>query len=115
MNKAHTPPNAADPAKRSHRSYPAAFKIQVVHECRQRGASVADVALRHGINANIVHRWLHEFDRGHFQAAQVAQPGFVPVLLDAPASADAAPAGTSASTAPPGHPSPGAYSGERDR
>ena len=36
------------------------LKLQVVQECRRRGASVAGVALSHGINANIVHRWLRE-------------------------------------------------------
>ena len=33
---------------------------QVTHECRQSVASVAGVALSHGINANIVHRWLRK-------------------------------------------------------
>ena len=39
------------------RKYSAHFKSQVVQECRRRGASVAGVALSHGINANVVHRW----------------------------------------------------------
>ena len=32
----------------------------VVAQCQVRGASVAGVALAHGINANNVHRWLRE-------------------------------------------------------
>ena len=40
--------------------YSPEFKTQVLQECRQSGASVAGVALAHGINANIAHRWLRE-------------------------------------------------------
>ena len=32
-------------------------KAQVVAECGAPGASVAKVAMSHGINANVVHRW----------------------------------------------------------
>lgn len=39
------------------RRYSAALKAQVVAECAAVGASVARVALAHGINANVVHRW----------------------------------------------------------
>ena len=40
------------------------FKPQVVGACAEPGASIAGVALQHGINANIVHRWLGEHSRG---------------------------------------------------
>lgn len=40
------------------RSYPKSFKAQVVEECTQPGASVAGVALSHGLNANLVHKWI---------------------------------------------------------
>lgn len=33
------------------------LKARVVAECAQPGASVAAVALAHGLNANLVHRW----------------------------------------------------------
>ncbi len=68
------------------RQYSAQFKSQVVRESRAEGASVAGVALAHGINANIVHRWRRELDAG----ALVAQPAreFVPLQL-APAAAPA--------------------------
>ena len=39
------------------RSYSKAFKAQVVQECSLPGNSVASVALSHGINTNVVHRW----------------------------------------------------------
>jgi transposase len=34
------------------------FKLAVVAECRQPGASVSAVALAHGLNANLVRKWL---------------------------------------------------------
>ncbi len=36
------------------------FKAEVVQACRQAGASVAAIALRSGLNANVVYRWLRE-------------------------------------------------------
>jgi transposase-like protein len=39
------------------RRYPPAFKAQVLRECEQSGASIAGVALRHGLNPNLVHKW----------------------------------------------------------
>ncbi|MFW9103187.1 transposase [Pseudomonas sp. P4795] len=43
---------------RQRKSYPKSFKAQVVHECEQPGVSVAAIAMRHGINANVVRRWI---------------------------------------------------------
>ena len=48
------------PNSPNRRKYSAQFKAQVVAQCRQAGTSVASVALRHGINHNVVHRWLKE-------------------------------------------------------
>lgn len=39
------------------REHPAALRQQVLNECAQPGASVAKVALAHGLNANLVHAW----------------------------------------------------------
>ncbi|WP_369334441.1 transposase, partial [Stenotrophomonas maltophilia] len=41
---------------RQRRTFPKAFKAQVIEECAQSGASVAGVALSHGLNANLVHK-----------------------------------------------------------
>jgi transposase len=46
---------------RSRRRYSAQFKQEVVALCRQPGMSVASVARRHGINHNIVHRWIRMY------------------------------------------------------
>ncbi len=61
------------------RFYSPELKLQVVRGCAQRGASIAGVARQHGINANIVHRWLRE----HSQGTLVNRPQtFVPVTLN---------------------------------
>lgn len=39
------------------RRYDDELKAQVIAECDAAGASVAKVAMSHGINANVVHRW----------------------------------------------------------
>ena len=39
------------------RRHSAQFKALVLAECAAPGASVAKVAMSHGLNANIVHRW----------------------------------------------------------
>ena len=42
---------------RRRRHYSAELKEQILLECAQPGASVAKIAMAHGINANIVHGW----------------------------------------------------------
>lgn len=69
-------------SKRVRRSYSKALKAQILAECATPGASVAKVAMSHGINANVVHTWR--------RLAQV-QPdagGFVALALE-PAMPDA--------------------------
>jgi transposase-like protein len=43
---------------RQRRSYPKSFKTQVVQECEQPGVSIVAIAMSHGINANVVRRWI---------------------------------------------------------
>jgi transposase len=59
---------------RQRRSYPKALKAQIVAECNQPGASIAGVALSHGVNANLVHKWIRLASR-----AATVTPAFVPV------------------------------------
>ena len=60
---------------RQRSSYPKPFKAQVVQECLQPGASVSRVAIRHGINANVIRKWLPLY-RDQLPAAL---PAVVPV------------------------------------
>ena len=83
MKIMHTMASEANASRPQRRFYSPQLKCQVMQECRQSGASVAGVALSHGINANIVHRWLRE----NSQTALVPQSrananAFVPVTLD---------------------------------
>lgn len=46
------------PSRSNRRVHSAEFKAQVLAECRQPGASVAGVAIAHGLNPNVVRKWL---------------------------------------------------------
>jgi transposase len=77
MNIVHTMASEARTPKR--RYYSPELKLQVVRAYARADASIAGVAMQHGVNANIVHRWLRE----HSQGTLVAQPlAFVPVTLE---------------------------------
>ena len=43
---------------RQRSSYPKPFKAQVVQECLQPEATISSVAIHHGINANVIRKWL---------------------------------------------------------
>lgn len=68
------------------RTHSPEFKARVIAACRQPGASIAAVALAHGINANVVHKWLAGIGmkRSSQQATQPpgALPQFLPVTLN---------------------------------
>lgn len=78
------------------RKHSAELRAEVVQACRQPGASVAAIALRSGLNANLVHRWLREDGRSlddgvGNRAAVTTRPGaeFMPLQLPPPAVAAA--------------------------
>ena len=88
MNIMHTMASEARTKVPKRRFYSPAFKLQVVGQCAEPGASIAAVALKHAINANIVHRWLREHDQGTL----INRPQtFVPVTLSAAKEAETAP------------------------
>lgn len=62
------------------RQYSVAFKTQVLAECEVPGASVAKVALAHGINSNIVHGW-RKLARGPAAVPAADAMRFVPVTI----------------------------------
>ena len=67
----------------SRRRYSAELQAQVLAECGAPGASVAKVAMSHGINANVVHRWRQLAREGRGAAAAKLPTEFVPVSLPA--------------------------------
>ena len=81
MKIMHTMASEAQSDRPTRRFYSPELKTQVKQECRQSGASVAGVALSHGINANIVHRWLREPAPSALSVQSQAN-AFVPVTLN---------------------------------
>ena len=76
------------------RKHSAQFRAEVLQACRQAEASVAAIALRNGLNANVVYRWLREDARGvgagaGSHAAVSTRPGgeFIALQMPAPAVA----------------------------
>ena len=63
---------------KTRRRHSAELKQQILAECAQPGASVASVALSHGINANVVHKWRRMV---HAPSTDLQLPMFVPVAL----------------------------------
>lgn len=61
------------------RTYSKSFKAQVIQACAEPGASIANIALSHSLNANLVHKWI----RLHAQKSLALQPAFIP-LRDQP-------------------------------
>ncbi len=79
---------------KTRRRYGAQFKAKVLAQCDEPGMSVAKVAMSHGINDNIVHRWrqLARQQQTSQHSAMTPQPTavppaqFVPLALPAPAA-----------------------------
>ena len=65
------------------RRHDAALKARVLAECAKPGASVAAVALQHGLNANLVHRWrrLASGEAPARTGLEIAPAPFVPVAV----------------------------------
>ncbi len=76
--------------KDTRRRYDAAMKAQVVAACDEPGASVAKVAMAHGINANVVHRWRQLAREGRPAPAKTGE--FIALPLMVPREAGPAPA-----------------------
>lgn len=68
-------------AKRRRR-HSAALKARVLAACAEPGASVAQIALENGLNANLVHKWRRRA-RGSVQVTKdlVPVPEFVPLPI----------------------------------
>lgn len=80
--------------RRRRRRHSAEFKATVIEECLRPGVSIAAVALAHGLNANMLRKWVID---GEYRLAAPAPvspavcepvptlaPTFVPLALPAP-------------------------------
>ena len=83
------PQTPRNPERRTHRTYSPQFKAELTAACRIPGASIAALALQHGMNANVLHRWLKEWEQGRHRlgpdastlAVTAPTPAFIPVNL----------------------------------
>ena len=70
------------------RRHTAEFKAKVVEEGRRPGISIAAVALAHGVNANLLRRWIQDAEAPKGGERRAKSADFVEVpLLPAPAKA----------------------------
>ena len=82
-------PDSRSCAPRTRRVYSAQFKAELIAACQQPGASIAATAREHGMNANVLHRWLKEHRLGLHQptcdTAHAVASGIAPHCDDAAA------------------------------
>jgi transposase len=78
----------ASESRERRQRYSAELKARIMAECAATGASVARVAMAHGINANVVHRWRQLAREGGARRTgpsttpvASAATGFVPVVI----------------------------------
>jgi transposase len=78
-----------DPLKATKRRHSAAFKRKLVKLTEQPGASVAAIALAHGVNANLLFKWRRAQFSRPARVRPVTQAVLLPVTMDPlpPASA----------------------------
>jgi transposase len=62
------------------RKHSLAFKRRLIEQTLVPGASVARIALEHGVNANLLFKWR----RQHVRAARSAPSSLLPVILSEP-------------------------------
>jgi len=73
-----------NPKNSSRRVRSAEFKARILSECRQPGASVSAVAIAHGLNTNVVRKWLAGRGLKRMSAAAPAARGTAPALQFVP-------------------------------
>ncbi len=65
-------------APKKRRRYTAEFKARIVAACQQPEASISQIAQNHGLNANLVHKWIRAARRPD---TAPAPPAFLPIAL----------------------------------
>jgi transposase len=95
----HTMKSESQVGKASRRQHDLAFKRDLVQQCLEPGASVSAIALRSGVNANMLFKWR----RDHLRRTSSLQPAvLLPIQLAAEVEAQAHAA--SPAVAPPSRP-----------
>ncbi|WP_180105790.1 MULTISPECIES: transposase [unclassified Acinetobacter] len=68
------------------RTYSAEFKQQIVQACKAPDVSIASVALQHGLNTNLVSKWIRLIDAkpGSDRTPLPNKPAFIALSCSAP-------------------------------
>ena len=66
------------------RKYALAEKVRILEETRRPGASIAEVARAHGVNANVVFGWRRLWQRGLLHAQSAPSASLLPVKVESP-------------------------------
>jgi transposase len=69
------------PRRRKYRCWSAEEKRSICRETRAPGVSVAQVARRHALNANLIFKWLKDRRFAPAEAVEAAAPVFLPVEI----------------------------------
>lgn len=80
--------NSSHPMPRRRRRHLPEFKQGLVALCHP-GASTAAVALAHGVNANLLRRWIKQYSGAQPAQTISASARLVPIQVDLPAEAPA--------------------------
>lgn len=80
MDTKHKPGQQAKRERVARRRHSLSFKRRLVEQTLAPGASVARIALDHGVNANLLFKWR----RQHARTTRSAPPSLLPVLLSEP-------------------------------
>jgi transposase-like protein len=65
------------------RYFPIEQKLAIVAECSVSGATLSSVALKHGLNANMVRKWVVRHRAGTLAIGSVLRPSMIPVVMPA--------------------------------
>jgi transposase len=63
------------------RYFPVDQKLAIVAECSVAGATLSSVALKHGLNANMVRKWVVRHRAGTLAVGSVPRPSMIPVVF----------------------------------
>jgi transposase len=86
----------ASESRERRQRYGAELKAQIIAECEAAGASVARVAMAHGINANVVHRWRQLAREGGARRTRPSMTAAAPATSFVPVAISDTPPGTKA-------------------
>jgi transposase len=92
----------AGAGRRGRRRRPVSEKLEIVRLTMEAGASVAETARAHGVNANQVFKWRRLFERGERCAAEAKSTALLPITISADADSTSESADAAVDTQAPG-------------